>query len=630
LAYYNCIDGGRTISAGPDYSKCSDIQAIALAPAGTANFAKVLSAEQKVSGLVLERSVEEAAEGYANSLQGSAQMGAYLSAYHGGASAAAAAKLEAAMSQIESYTKVVCDAAAAAVSADPGAGSSSSSSSSSRAAARAAAVARHCATLPCTAQTRLPVKGAGCFGFTPGYVVNTNGLPLTDNLPDLTTAETYASKGFLQTREMGSTCGGDLTRMGEVLKYNGEDAYPAWPSATNPAHSLSGTGLFPTMAQITAGNSAISSGAWKSGSEQGNWEVEQVRGYDGLLSPPQLLTKLEDIVGGGHGHRPYVFSEEKGGKEALQLYVTQALRPLTLYTGSKLRAALEKEQEDIAPPVATTAAAAAAATAAPTLQPPSRLLRRSERKLPSTTETTAEGLYQPDGDMQVRVKGLTANRYAASRAELDATPGGAVPAGASGVVSLAYQNGFPAWLSLPLFLNTPAEAQLTEKVSITRHDGLRIGKDNRPPNSDWTLQIYLDVEPVTGATINAHKRLQASFAVPNIGAGVGVAATQLFTPAVQSMVITPVYYVDEHSTISDSKADTISTAIEVNSSVRLVLHMLAPVGAALFLAGVALFFTRRSAAAGEAVNATFGTEAPEKVKVTDKAAGMAGHSAVEV
>jgi len=74
LAYYNCIDGGRTISAGPDYSKCSDIQAIALAPAGTANFAKALSAEQKVSGLVLERSVEEAASGYANALQGSAQM----------------------------------------------------------------------------------------------------------------------------------------------------------------------------------------------------------------------------------------------------------------------------------------------------------------------------------------------------------------------------------------------------------------------------------------------------------------------------------------------------------------------------------------------------------------------------
>merc|ERR1711966_524341 len=99
------------------------------------------------------------------------------------------------------------------------------------------------------------------------------------------------------------------------------------------------------------------------------------------------------------------------------------------------------------------------------------------------------------------------------------------------------------------------------------------------------------------------------------------------------MVITPVYYLDEHSTIPDSKADIIATSIEANSSIRVVLHVLAPIGAALFLAGVALFFTRRSAAAGDAVTATFGTEANGKVKVKEpsvtnlnKAIGMVGHS----
>jgi len=581
--------------------------------------------------------------------------------------------VKAGLTQIESYTKGVCDKAAAAVSEAAANGNATS--------AKDAAIALHCMKRPCTAATRVLVQGAGCFALTPGFIVNTD----------------------LKRFEMGNGCGGDLTRNGKVLKYNEQDSYAAWPTAANTAQDFSAAG-FPSMPQIVAGKTEIASG------QTGDWAVEAVEGFNGLLSPPQLLNSFDELDNGDFA--PYEFSEAEGGAETLRLYVTQAKRALTLLTGTKLKQALEQEA------AGATSAPSKSPSAAPTpyptngsgsgsggddeeddeeddeddgscysvvwwyadgLTPPevvgetfgsseaaytkwnevdggqadgiwaarsyingtvmeqycssngaaslmcstdsSDWLQLDERPYQSlddacsgaanTTQTrrlrgavAAKGTnvgvgdsdgfsadLQPNAKMQVNVKGLITNRYAVSRASLDTTPGGAMPAGASGVVSLAYQNGFPAWLSLPLFSNAPAISGLTSKVDITRSDGKLVTNQGA---HDWSLHTYVDVEPVTGATVNAHKRLMASFAIPLSTSKPQAAATELFSEFVRPMVITPVYYIDEHSTISDADADTLKLAIYANEALRIVLFVLGSLGGMMLLAGLVMFCSQKS------------------------------------
>merc|ERR1712086_632264 len=470
-------------------------------------------------------------------MSATAKVGAAVTDQEKATANARLAQVKAGLTQIESYTKGVCDKAAAAVSEAAANGNATS--------AKDAAIALHCMKRPCTAATRNIVQGAGCFALTPGFIVNTD----------------------LKRFEMGNGCGGDLTRNGKELKYNEQDSYAAWPTAANTAQDFSAAG-FPSMPQIVAGKTEIASG------QTGDWAVEAVEGFNGLLSPPQLLNSFDELDNGDFA--PYEFSEAEGGAETLRLYVTQAKRALTLLTGTKLKQALEQE-----------------AAGANTTQ--TRRLRGNAVAAKGTNvgDGDSDGFsadLQPNAKMQVNVKGLITNRYAVSRASLDTTPGGAMPAGASGVVSLAYQNGFPAWLPLPLFSNAPAISGLTSKVDITRSDGKLVTNQGA---HDWSLHTYVDVEPVTGATVNAHKRLMASFAIPLSTSKPQAAATELFSEFVRPMVITPVYYIDEHSTISDADADTLKLAIYANEALRIVLFVLGSLGGMMLLAGLVIFCSQK-------------------------------------
>merc|ERR1719486_1899166 len=112
--------------------------------------------------------------------------------------------------------------------------------------------------------------------------------------------------------KVGSGCGGGLGTMGKVLEYNGRDRYPVWPTQRNSTSSSSsvtlssapatatavdygyfGTG-FPSMRQMAAGSAEIAAFASTPGGSQaaqasGRWEVPLLVGYNGILSPPQLI-----------------------------------------------------------------------------------------------------------------------------------------------------------------------------------------------------------------------------------------------------------------------------------------------------------------------------------------------------
>ena len=444
---------------------------------------------------------------------------------------------------------------------------------------------------------------------------------------------------------MGSGCAGDLSQMGAVLRYDGKSAFAVWPNVTSKGDQNFSVNGFPTMAQITAGNMEIANisssllhsrdrdegAAWVSAQSK-RWDMQPVEGFNGLLSPPQLLEARD------RGYKPYQFSTSEGGSDTLKLFVPQVTRPLTLYTGEKLHKALEATDPVYRKALATGRKDAAAKNTIGSQQSQveggttSSLLysggsvreraRGLRRQLTvELEEKENEVEYLPDAHMQVRVKGLTANRYAISKDVLDNTPGGRVPRGYSGITSLAYTTGFPSWISLPLWVYAPSALNISTNIDLTRPDGSRVlaqgseEKENTkqkvftPRSGDWTLQTYLDVEPVTGATINAHKRLMASFAVPQMdsqsgsaGASKGVgdlfvagnaAATNVFAPELAAMVLTPVYYLDEHSTITDSDADTLKLAITVDSASNLVLYILTPIGAVFFVYGLHLCLHQR-------------------------------------
>lgn len=560
LSYHNCLDGGFNSDGNSDYTKCAAIAGKAFSLAASPSFAAALTAEERISGLVVSRTAGELTAGYASSLQGLATFSLRLlptlqtatinnaTATTPAAKAAAAASLatvDAQMSAIEAFTKSVCDGADAIVTAGAG-------STDARAFARAGTVKDHCTNRPCTKATRLLFRGIGCFGFTPGYAVNTKSVPTT-NLPKATAEQHASSSSYLLNKyELGNGCGGDLERMGKFLKFNDQSRFVAWPTASNVALNHSSKG-FPTMAQLTAGAAqakSYDSDAKVAGAQtSGDWMIEEVNGYNTRMSPSKLFKATSD------GYKPYKFKAAdypNGGDEELRVFVTNVRLGINVYTGSKLKNAM-------------------GGTGAQSTEP-----------------------YPPNDKMQVKIKKLKANRFGVTGANLDAVIGGSFPAGHSGMVSLAYSTGFPSWLSLPLFLGTAPAANLTENIEITRSDGTIFTKAKSQVIDEWSMTTYFDIEPITGATINGHNRLMASFAVPqkdsappaaasSVFVPTGAAATDLLTPAVRPMVPIPVYMIDEHSTISDDKADTLAAAIVAYEAAPIVLAVFTSTGALLAL-----------------------------------------------
>lgn len=196
----------------------------------------------------------------------------------------------------------------------------------------------------------------------------------------------------------------------------------------------------------------------------------------------------------------------------------------------------------------------------------------------------------------VDVKGISLSRYAPSKGLLNQTAetirwGVGYPT--NGVINLGYAKGFLVYVSYPYYLY--GNSTLLDAVSITK-GGAKLTSANVASFED-DLSTYLDIEPASGTTMRAHKRLMASMAV-NSGL---TAPTQLDISfmtgmnSTQPFVITPVYWVDENAEITDSKANTFNTIESLAKATIPVTATAIIVGAAFAVGGFIFFMKYRAA-----------------------------------
>ena len=161
--------------------------------------------------------------------------------------------------------------------------------------------------------------------------------------------------------------------------------------------------------------------------------------------------------------------------------------------------------------------------------------------------------------------GVTLNRFRPSRDLLTHTAVlGKLGVGTpyNGVQNMGYSNGFLAYVSRPYFLY--GDTHLLKSVKMTNSAGKVVDYTiGGGQVSDDNYGTYIDIEPATGRTFSAHKRLMASFAVNKVDGAAG-ALTDIFTPSVKAEVITPQYWMDETATIPTDKAAQFNNVVLMN------------------------------------------------------------------
>ncbi|KAJ0400606.1 hypothetical protein ATCC90586_006151 [Pythium insidiosum] len=119
--------------------------------------------------------------------------------------------------------------------------------------------------------------------------------------------------------------------------------------------------------------------------------------------------------------------------------------------------------------------------------------------------------------------------------------GTAVPV--DGVQALSFLVGFHAFLSAPVFLF--GDKSLTENVEITLYDGVVASQQTLFENGKLKTvysdryRTFIDIEPATGKTFRAAKRLQASYALPKSSLDPSKAICDIVWPSVPAEIISP-------------------------------------------------------------------------------------------
>ncbi|GLE10225.1 hypothetical protein PINS_up022263 [Pythium insidiosum] len=166
----------------------------------------------------------------------------------------------------------------------------------------------------------------------------------------------------------------------------------------------------------------------------------------------------------------------------------------------------------------------------------------------------------------------------------------------NGVQPLAFNVGFLAYLSYPMYMF--GDKSLTENVEITMFDGkiaspetlLEDGKLKKPYYDRY--QTIVDIEPATGKTMRAFKRLQASYALGRSLVKPKLSMSDVVWPKVQPEIISPAYIGEESAVITKSRTDTYKSISGLLGAVLPVMIVGIILGLILIAGGI--FYRRRA------------------------------------
>ena len=158
----------------------------------------------------------------------------------------------------------------------------------------------------------------------------------------------------------------------------------------------------------------------------------------------------------------------------------------------------------------------------------------------------------------VKTKGIDLLRFGIADNVLAVNP--AFDQTVEGVANMTAAIGAPLFISKPHFLDAVSTASSVGGLA---------------PNKDLH-DLFIDVEPITGAVMNAAKRLQISF---QVGPG------NLFTPGIAKTDLLPIVWIEEGGVLTDKQAeDFINTVYGAQQ-----IEQLAPIGGAAV--GIVLLLT---------------------------------------
>lgn len=206
---------------------------------------------------------------------------------------------------------------------------------------------------------------------------------------------------------------------------------------------------------------------------------------------------------------------------------------------------------------------------------------------------------------EVEFKGISLIRFRPANDVLHTTEENAVKGTGypvNGVQNLAFTSGFLAYVSYPMYLY--GDKSLTENIDITMLDGTKASQSSMYENGklkdNFTerLTTYVDVEPTTGRTMHAFKRLQASYALSKSPANSDKPMTDILWPKLKAEVIMPVYWGEETASIPDNKVETFDGVKGIMGTVLPIMIVGIVFGVLLIAAGVFVRLRAKKSASG--------------------------------